>query len=198
MGFFEKNTQGGLMRYFTDPGKYIRDFRIEETTDEKGRVHRKAVYTGAWTVIRNPGPAVRGKLWSVLLLSAALACAYARMLLLTHLTGSRLEVMIPLLAGLFPLLYLLMGAFSLPFRLKPMRRDQYMHSFIRVSRSCTAVGVFALLGLVCTLILRTVWGNWSFFPEDWFFTLLCLVIPLLAAAVILLLRSIDLTEKAEN
>ena len=195
MGLFAQNTQGGLMRYFTDPGKYVKDFRIEETTDSKGRVRKNAVYIGPWTDLRDRETSAKPKLWITLILSVILATAYVRMLLLTHLMGSRLEVMIPLLLGLFPVLYLLMGALSLPFRGKPMRRDQYMHSFIRVSRSCAAIAVFCLLGLVITLILRAVWGDWSFFPEDWVFIACCAVLPLLCVAIIFLVRSINVTEK---
>ena len=195
MGMFEKSTQGGLMKHFTDPGKYVKDFRIEEVKDKKGRILKKAVYTGSWTVFRDPGPSTLLKLCSSLLLCILLTGLYVWALLLTHLTSARLEVMIPLLLGLFPLLYMLMGALSLPFRGKPMRRDQYMHSFIRVSRSCTAISIFMLLGLIVTLILRAVWGNWTFFPEDQKFTIFCTLVPLLAGAVILLLRSIEITEK---
>ena len=195
MGLYTQNTQGGLMKFFTEPGKYVKDFKIEETTDEKGRVRRKAVYTGAWIVPRNPGSAVQAKLWAVLALAVLLAAMYVRAVLLTHLTSNRLEVMIPLLLGLFPLLYLLMGALSLPFRGKPMRRDQYMHSFIRVSRSCVAVSVFALLALLITMILRAVWGDWSFFPEDWKYTALSVLVLLPAGGMVLLLRGIETTEK---
>ena len=198
MGLYGKKTQDGLMRYFTDPGKYVKDFRIEKTTDNKGRIRKKAIYTGTWTVFRDQGSAVQAKLWIVLMLSVVLAGLYVWALLLTHLTSARLEVMVPLLLGLFPLLYLLMGSLSLPFRGKPMRRDQYMHSFIRVSRSCAAISVFTLLGFIITLILRAVWGNWSFFSEDGIFSIFCLLIPLLAICMILLLRSIDITEKENS
>ena len=195
MGLYTQNTQGGLMKFFTEPGKYIKDFKIEETTDKKGHIRRKAVYTGTWIVPRNPGSNVQVKLWAVLVLSVLLAAMYVRTVLLTHLTSNRLEVMIPLLLGLFPLLYLLIGALSLPFRGKPMRRDQYMHSFIRVSRSCVAVSVFALLALLITMILRAVWSDWSFFPEDWKYTALSVLVLLPASSMILLLHGIETTEK---
>ena len=195
MGLYTQNTQGGLMKFFTEPGKYIKDFKIEETTDKKGHIRRKAVYTGTWIVPRNPGSNVQVKLWAVLVFSVLLAAMYVRTVLLTHLTSNRLEVMIPLLLGLFPLLYLLIGALSLPFRGKPMRRDQYMHSFIRVSRSCVAVSAFALLALLITMILRAVWSDWSFFPEDWKYTALSVLVLLPASSMILLLHGIETTEK---
>lgn len=195
MGFFSDNTRGGLMRYITDPGKYVKDFRIEETKDEKGRVRRRAVYTGVWTVLRRPGPGTSAVLWSSLLLSFLIAGLYGWAVTVTHLTAGSYWVMVPLLLGLFPVLYLLMGALSLPFRGKPMRRDQYMHGFIRVSRSCFAVSVFSLAALLATLVFRAVRGGWDFFPEDWVFTVLCLLVPGLCAAVILLLRGVEVTEK---
>ena len=87
-----------------------------------------------------------------------------------------------------------MGATSLPFRGKPMRQDQYMHSFIRMSRSCTAVAACAVLTLVVTVGYRIYTGNWQFFAEDILFMILCAVIACFSIGLILLLRSVDFAE----
>ena len=193
MGLFDSPVEKG--KSFSDLKKYVSDFEIVEVKDKKGRLRKRAVYKGTWTVIQSSDTAVKLKLWGTLALAVILAVVYIRMLLLTHLASGQILVMVPFLAGLFPALYLVMGAFSLPFRGKPMRRDQYMHSFIRVSRSAAAVIVCAAIGLIASLIYRAVAGNWLFWPEDRLFVIFCFLIMGMSAGTITLLRSIDLTEK---
>ena len=163
MGLFDSFTEKG--RRFSDLRKYIEDFEIVEEV-QNGKLKKVAKYKGTWTILQNVSSGTFCKLWAVPVLSAGLTVLYIRMLLLTHLTSGQLAVMLPLLAGLFPLLYLMMGALSLPFRGKPMRRDQYMHSFIRVSRSSAAIAVCAALSQLATLIVRLASHNWQYFPED--------------------------------
>jgi hypothetical protein len=103
--------------------------------------------------------------------------------------------MVPLMAGLFPCLYLAMGVLALPFRGKPMRRDQYMHSFIRISRSCTAILIFAFLAELITLIYRMIENDWLYLPADWRFTVSGIILIAAAVAIILILRSIEITER---
>ena len=75
-----------------------------------------------------------------------------------------------------------------------MRQDQYMHSFIRMSRSSVAIGVCALLTLILSFWYRIHTGNWQFFREDIFFMILCGLITSLCAGIIWLLRSLDFAE----
>ncbi len=79
-----------------------------------------------------------------------------------------------------------------------MRRDQYMHSFIRMSRSAVAVSSFAAVGLVALFVFRIVEGDWLFLPEDWRFLILVVFSALLALSIILLLRGVDLMEKPNS
>ncbi len=193
MRLFDNPVEKG--KSFSDLRKYVNDFEVVEVKDDKGRIRKQAVYKGVWTVIRSPEPAVKLKLWGTLVLAIGLAAVYMRMMLLTHLTSGQVIVMLPFLVGLFPALYMLMGAFSLPFRGKPMRRDQYMHSFIRVSRSSAAIVVCVAVGLIAMLVFRIVSGNWDFFAEDRLFTVLAFLNAGLAAGAMTLLRSVDLTER---
>ena len=184
-------------RSFSDLKKYIGDFQIVEEKDAKGRIRKSAVYTGTWFVVQDK-PGIRIRLWGSLVLALVLAVCYGRNLILTHTVSGQYPVMVPLLAGLFPGLYLLMGVLSLPFRGKPMRRDQYMHSFIRASRSAVAVGVCDLISQAAALVCRAVTGDWIYLSEDWLFTALGLVVPVLAVALIFLLRSVDPDEKPNH
>ncbi len=185
-------------RSFGDRKKYLDDFKIIEEKNAKGVIRKKAVYTGTWTVPLEKPAVVRRKLAGTLVLAAAMLAMYLWMLLLTHFGSGQYPVMIPLLAGLFPSLYLGMGVLALPYRGKPMRRDQYMHSFIRASRSALAVGVCDVTALLALMICRAVTGDWIYLKEDWLYTALAVVIPGMAAAVIFLLRSVDLTDKPND
>ena len=188
------NIFSGKERNFSDLQKYVEDFEIVEE-NRNGKLKKTVKYKGTWTILEEVSSGTFCKLWGALALSAGIAAAYVRALLLTHLTSSQLTVMIPLLAGLFPLLYMVMGALALPFRGKPMRRDQYMHSFIRVFRSAAAVIVCLALTLLATLVFRLTGNNWQYFPEDWWFTGLCLGAAAAAAGLIFLLQSVELAER---
>ena len=193
MGLFDSPL--GREKTFSDLKKYVNDFEVTEEKDAGGRLKKKVIYKGPLMVLRDPSPAVFARLWITLGLTLALAAAYVKMLLLTHLAGGQLLVMLPPLAGLFPLLYLLMGAAALPFRGKPMRRDQYMHSFIRVFRSAAAVAACSALGQAAAVIYRAVVSNWEYFPEDWLFTGLGLGVVIAAAGIIFLLRPVEVAEQ---
>ncbi|MBR3108645.1 MAG: hypothetical protein IKH30_15910 [Clostridia bacterium] len=180
---------------FSDLKRFVGDFEIIEVKDKNGRMRKKALYTGVWTVLRDAGTATRAKMYAAAATAFVLIAAYIWSLLLTHVGSGSLLVMLPLLAGLFPVLYLLMGVFSLPFRGKPMRRDQYMHSFIRASRSAVGVSAFAFAGLLASFVYRIILGDWLFLPEDWYFIAACAVIGMLSAGTVYFLRSIDLSER---
>ena len=196
MGLFDGFA--GPKKSFGDLRKYVDDFRIDEVPDEKGRLRRQARYIGVWTVLRGNGPAVRVRLALVPVLGLLMAAAYIRMLTLPHMAGGQILIMLPLLAGLFPTFYLLMGAVSLPFRGRPMRRDQYMHSFIRVFRSATAAGACVLVGQLAALILRAVKGDWLFLPADWRFVASGAAVLACAGGAMGLLRSVDVTERPNS
>lgn len=193
MGLFDNPLEKG--RSFSDLKKYIGDFKIVEEKDAKGRLRKKAVYTGIWFVPAEKPETTRRKLAGTALMAVSLIVVYVWMILLTHASSGQYPVMIPLLLGLFPCLHLAMGAASLPFRGKPMRRDQYMHSFIRASRSALAIGVFDLIAMIATMIYRAVKPDWIYLPEDWLYTGFSIASAILAAGIIFLLRSIDLNEK---
>lgn len=196
MGLFSGSSQG--REFFSDLRKYVGDFELTEEENSRGRKVKKARYIGTWTVLREFSPGVKLRLRSIPVLTVLLAGIYFRMLTLTHLFSGNLLVMIPLLAGLFPAMYLAMGAFSLPFRGKPMRRDQYMHSFIRIFRSATATGAFILAGQLAALISRAVHGDWMYLSADWKFTGYGIAALAAAAGSMTLLRGIETTERPNS
>ena len=195
MGLFSDLTGMGKGTSFFDRTRYAKDFELETYTDKRGRQRQRARYTGPWTVFRAWDGKARRQLWGAAALALALVGAYGAMTLQTHMGSGSLLVMFPLLAGLFPALYLLFGTAALPFGGKPMRRDQYMHSFIRMSRSATAIGIFALVGQGANLTLRAVRKDWLFLRGDWLFVLLGLLSMAGSLALVILLGRADLTER---
>ena len=192
MGLFDSMVERG--RSFSDLNRYTRDFRIVEEKDRKGRVRKQAVYIGSWTAVRDFDRRKKAGLWMVAAMAAVLIAVYVYMVLLTHAASGQIWVILPLLAGLFPCMYLAMGVLILPYTGKPMRHDQYMHSFIRIFRSALAVIIFAAVGLAGTLVYRMISKDWMFLPEDWRFTGSVCAVIFLCAGMIAVLRSMDMKE----
>lgn len=193
MGWIDKFTGKGSKLF--DRLKYTEDFRLETETDEKGRTHKKAVYIGTWFVVRDYGTADRLRMAGSLFAAVAVMIIQFSMLLLHHAGSGSLLVALPLAAALFPGMYLLMGTVSLPYRGKPMRRDQYFHGIIRMSRSAVAVLAFNTVAALAVLIYRTIKNDWLFLKGDWTYLILFLISAVLCAGVIWILRGIDITEK---
>lgn len=178
--------------------KYTEDFRLKTETDEKGRTRKKAVYIGTWFVIRDYGTSDRLRMTGSLLAAVAVMVIQFSLMLQSHAGSGSLFVILPLAAALFPGLYLLMGASSLPYRGKPMRRDQYMHGIIRMSRSAVAVIAFNTVAAFATLVYRAVKGDWMFLGGDWTFLILFLASTALCAGIIWILRGIEITERPNS
>ena len=195
MGIFSDLSGIGKGGPVSRRARYAEDFTVVEVPDRKGRLRKKAVYIGTWTVIRDWNAAARRTLWGTAALTLLIVVLYVRALLLTHFASGKLLVMLPLLAGLFPLFYLCMGATALPYGGKPMRRDQYMHSFIRMSRSAVAVAAFAIAGLLAMLIYRIVLKDWLFLPEDRLFLAFYILAAAASVLIVFLLRRLDLAER---
>lgn len=193
MGWIDKFTGKGSKLF--DRLKYTEDFRLETETDDKGKTRKKAVYIGTWFVIRDYGTSDRLRMAGSLLAAAAVMIIQFSMLLVLHAGSGSLFVVLPLAAALFPGMYLLMGAASLPYRGKPMRRDQYFHSIIRMSRSAVAILAFNTVAALAALIYRMIKNDWLFLKGDWTFLILFVISAFLCAGVIWVLRRIDITEK---
>lgn len=193
MAFFDNLFGSG--KTFSTRMRYVNDFKIEEYQDARGKKRTRAVYTGPWTVLEDTGGKTLAKLIGAAVLAAAGVILLFVTLLSSHLMADKLLVMIPLYVALFPTFYLLMGAFSLPYRLKPMRRDQYMHGIMRMQRSSVAIIVFITVGVIASFIYRISTQEWWFQKKDILFLVGCVVSALLCAGVLFLLGSLDTRER---
>lgn len=195
MGLFNDMTGIGKVKNLSNQTRYVNDYKLVEIPDKKGRFRKKAVYIGTWYLVREWNAETKRQLWGSMVLTVAEAAVYVWMLMLTHLGSGRLLVMLPLLAGIFPVWYMLMGAAVLPYRGKPMRRDQYMHSFIRVSRSTVAVAAFDAVGVAAAFIYRIILNDWMFLAGDWRFLIASFLILILSLLIVIMLRRIDISER---
>ncbi len=196
------------MRLFTNPlenertrqnrRRYLDDFEIVEVPGRGGRTRKQALYRGAWTVLDESAAPQRWKLWAALVLCLAAAAALAWLIMLSHAFSRAWQVMVPLLAALFPALHLLRGAGVLPYGGRPMRRDQYDHGIIRCCRSGLAMAVLAGVSLLASLITRAVTGDWFFAPRDTLYLVLCAALGLASLGAMLLLQRVELTERENS
>lgn len=190
MAFFGNLFGSG--KSFSDRMRYVDDFKIEEYQNARGKTRKRAVYIGPWTVLNETGGKTLAKLIGAAALAVFAAAAFVNVLLIPqHAASDSLFVMIPLYVALFPTLYLLMGAFSLPYRQKPMRRDQYMHGITRMQRSSVAILVFLAVGVIASFIYRFSMKYWLFRKEDIWFLVGCGVSALLLAGLLWLLGNIE-------
>ena len=196
MAFFGNLLGSGKL--FSDRMRYVDDFKIEEYRDARGKTRRKAVYIGPWTVLNETGGRTLAKIIGAAALAAAGAAVLFSALLLTHTMSGNPFVMIPLYVALFPTLYLVMGAFSLPYRQKPMRRDQYMHGIRRMQRSSVAILIFIAVSLIAGFIYRFAEKEWMYLKRDTWFLVSCILSALLFAGLLWLLGSIEVHERANE
>lgn len=125
--------------------KYKEDYILESYIDEKGREKRRAVYRGDWFSLaeadRKPV-----RILSIAC-AAAFAAAYLGYMKLTPASANCMYVLPIAACAVIPLLYWLMGAFSLFFTPEKMTRLQKESSVGRVLRS--SVGCAAFVGMAC-------------------------------------------------
>ncbi len=198
MGLFDNLNGTGKGFQLSDSLKYVDDFKTELVEDENGKVRKKTTYIGTWTELREPGGKTLAKLIGSAVLAAAIGVLLMATLLLNHASSASLLVMLPLAAALFPSLYLLMGAASLPYRQKPMRRDQYMHGFVRMQRSSVAVIIFTVVATICSFVYRIFRSDWLFLTEDGTFLVQLAFVIVCSVGVLWMLGTIEVAEKPNS
>ncbi len=196
MGLF--TDKSGKWIGFTDRMKYVEDFRTELIEKENGKIVKKVTYLGEWTVLNDTGARTLWKLISAAVSAVLTGGFLAWGLLTTHASSGSFLVVIPLVMALFPALYLLFGAASLPYRRNPMRRDQVMHGITRMQRSSVAVIVFAGAAILMSILYRIINKDWAFFKEDWLFLVRIAAAIICCIGILVLLGSIETRQKPND
>ena len=178
-----------------DHVKYINDYETELVEDAKGRYRKRVKYIGPYIHFNESLKTLRIKFIIADMFAILTALLLVGANRVPHTTGGWLFTMLPLLAALFPGLYLIMGVFSLPMNGKPMQRDRYMHSMIRAFRSSAAIIVFMIVVLISGLVYRLLMSDWEFLKGDIIFMICVIMAAFLSAGLILVLRLVNIDER---
>lgn len=198
MGFFSNLTGNGKGLGFSDSLKYLKDYKTETVTDEKGRQKKRARYIGPWYFVTTDPKISKIKMTASLVLGVMACVCHIMLPLQKHFGMDKYPVLVPILFALFPLMYLMMGLCSLPFSMKPMHRDRHAHSFMRASKSCVAVALMLAVALIALFIYRIALGDFMFLSGDWIFTGLLAAEIVILIVIIWLLYTVEREEKPNS
>jgi hypothetical protein len=104
--------------------KYIKDYKLEDSLDARGRIRSKAVYIGGDYGFERPDQATAKAKWTVLGLNLIAWLLFIGALLPNSLAARTMYCVLPLAAAAFPLGLGTMGVFALMTAQEPMRREQ--------------------------------------------------------------------------
>lgn len=128
--------------------KYKDDYEMISTIDENGRERKKAIYRGVYFEVNlDQDSLIRFR-----------SAAFGLILLITlfHVAGGfvdnqgmyQMYIALPYVLAFFPLMYTIMGIFSLPKEKRSYRRDEIGVSFERIKKSTNALLLFLGIGLL--------------------------------------------------
>ncbi|MBP5271032.1 MAG: hypothetical protein ILO42_08760 [Clostridia bacterium] len=140
-------------------GKYTKDYRLENTVDEKGRQVTTAVYVGRYYVFSASGDEVRRGRIAILLSAAAAAVFMLCGLLFYDNRGfaSQYYTIVPFFVCVFPLMYLFFGVNSAFAFTGGYTREKKDHTGDRIAK-CSFLGMLfsgaALAGIAVSAVLK--------------------------------------------
>lgn len=183
---------------FVGKGKYIDDYSLEEYTDGKGRVKKRTHYNGSWFCVKGDEARARRRLFLSLTLALILGAALIAVQVQTHTSAWAFYVILPQAVALFPLLYLALGLFKLPYRLRPMERGSYFMGIIRVCRSSVAILILCAASFIGDFVFRGLSGDWVYLHADRLYLVLLGLVLLCCGAILWLLNGIEIDERPNH
>lgn len=137
----------------------MNDYTVQIQLDTRGREKQVPVYTGPYLRALHSDAFYR-RFRILAAVSMGLILASALILLSVDryavYPNEGLYALIPLIIGLFPFVYLLMGFFRLPGSNGRIQRDTYVRSVLRIRRSSAAIAIAAALSVVLWIIFLFV------------------------------------------
>lgn len=183
--------------------RYTADYQVVPALGPDGGSGKRVVYIGKW-ILPRCGEAGYSRLVPALWILTGFAVL--AVLIAAQILPPPMEhkwYLPVLMISVFPLAYQVMGAFRLPARKKPMERQRYDKSFVRVGHSALFVFVLicaALLGDAAYWIVRAcgaLAGSASYSLRDGLFVLLLVLAAGAEFAAYRLFRTIQ-TDTLEN
>ena len=199
----EKKPDNRSSRILGRKYRYTEDYQVASALGPNGRLEKRVIYTGRWVRILNEEADYRRTVLALRILPPlavlAILCAVEVLPLpMTH------KWYVPvLLISLFPLAYQIMAIFGLPAERKPMERQKYDKSFVRLGHGAVFILVVlcaSALGAVIYWIVYAVSGIEGGAPyslRDGIFALLLVLAAAAELTIYRLYRSIR-TDTVDN
>jgi len=160
--------------------KYLKDYNVERTPDEKGRMRNRAVYVGGYYTF-SPPVSKADKL-IIALLTVISGFAFIGVFILRTQAAHIWYVMLPFVLTMLPLYFLFIAAFSLLFSKEVMIRydsDRISSRMCPSALISTVLAAVSLIGFIIALFTTQE----KFAADDLLFCILALVVAAASAVV---------------
>ncbi len=141
--------------------KYIKQYRLENVPDKKGKLVTRAVYKGDWFVYRETGEVLKKARTTVAVSTAVCIVAMITALLFFRNKGvtSQYYTLIPFAVCFLPLLYLSIAAYNVMITGEGKKVDLEHKDGIhdRIAKSSLGIMIFdglCIIGIVVSLVLK--------------------------------------------
>lgn len=155
-----KKRPEGLKRERMVTRKYLKDYRLEDSLDERGRLRTRAVYVGGDYVFSMPQRAGKRQRWTILLLNVACWLLFFGALLPSSTASYTLYCVLPFVACVLTLLYESAAVGSLMTAKEPLKREQADRLSGRLPTTALLTLIFSGVALGgCGVIALRAWGT---------------------------------------
>lgn len=132
--------------------KYLKEYDLVESEDEKGRLKKIAIYRGDYFTLNLDESQIRGMKWTFILMFFVLLGLHVGAGFIRNLSMYKIYVSLPYAAAFFPLLYLATAVFRLPSQKRPYRKEEIGLSYDRIISTSRLYIIFMVIGLLGGLI----------------------------------------------
>jgi len=139
--------------------KYLKEYDLVESEDEKGRLKKIVVYRGDYFTLNLDESQIRGMKWNFILIFFVLLGLHVGGGFVSNLSMYKIYVALPYTAAFFPLLYLATGVFRLPSQKRPYRREEIGLSYDRIISTSRLYLIFMAIGLLGGIIYLIFFSN---------------------------------------
>lgn len=132
--------------------KYLKDYDLVETEDEKGRVKKTAVYHGDYFRLNLEESQIKPFKWQIFLLFVAALSLHVLAGLVNNPGLYQIYMALPYTGSFFPLVFLGAGILRIPNKKRSYRTEEVGLSYLRIVNMSRLYLIFMGIGIVGTLI----------------------------------------------
>ena len=172
--------------------KYLKDYRVEEYIDEKGRTRKEAIYIGGDYSV-SPPVSFRGKVLMVCLAALSLFAFLGALVPMIN-AARRSYIMLPFVVSALPMYFVIASTVSFLFSKEVMIRENAE----KITRRLPPCAFFTLVlsgaAFLGTIISAAI--SWdSFIPGDFIFAALCLAVFAASSVIFIKCRKIKAVKR---